>query len=134
MCLFAAIPPLGFCADAVEPANATATFVRGESGGDISAGTVYRGTTLNLTNMVCCTTNSTTAQGLEGVTVQVSVGNISTNIDYTATVQSAAAGTWHCSIAVPDLSQFSVQCKITDASTNSYIYAPKSMTAEISMF
>jgi len=133
-CLCLLFAASAFAADAVEPANATATFVRGESAGSISAGTIYRGATLNLTNMVCCTTNSATVQGLSGVTVQVSVGNLSTNIDYSATVQVAASGTWHCTVVVPDLSSFIVQCKITDGSTNSYIYPPKTMTAETSMF
>jgi hypothetical protein len=121
-------------ADSVDPASATFTSVRSEAAATVSAGTIYRGASLNLTNCVCYTTNSTTIQGLDGVTVMVSVGNINTNIDYTATVQSAALGTWHCTVAIPDLSSFTLQVKITDALTNSYIYPPKVMTADVSMF
>lgn len=121
-------------ADSVEPASCTVTNVRGEAAASVSAGTIYRGTSLNLTNCVACTTNDSTIQGLDGVTVQVSVGNLTTNIDYTATVQSTNAGTWHCTVTVPDLSSWTLQVKVTDASTNSYIYPSKVLTAESSMF
>ena len=120
--------------DAVEPAQATVTFVRGEGVASVSAGTIYQGTTLNLTNCVCALTNSTSPQLLGGVTVQVAVGNSSTNVKYTATVQASAAGTWHATIAVPSLSTFTLQVKITDGQTNSYIYPSKVMAADTSLF
>jgi hypothetical protein len=131
LCLFAAAP--GLAADTVAAANATFTNIRGEAVGTVS-GSYYRGATLNLTNCVACTTNAATIQGLDSVTVMVSVGNLTTNIDYTATVQVAASGTWHCTVAVPDLASFSIQVKVTDSLTNSYIYPAKVMAAEQSMF
>ncbi len=68
------------------------------------------------------------------VTVAVAVGNSSTNVEYAATVQSAVAGTWHCTVTVPDLATFFVQVKVTDSQTNSYIYANKVFSAETSLF
>lgn len=121
-------------ADSVEPASCTFTNVRSEAVATLSAGTIYRGASLNLTNCVACTTNSSTVQGLDGVTVSVSVGNTSTNVDYSGTVQVAASGTWHCTVTVPDLSSFYIQVKLTDSLTNSYIYANKVLTADQSMF
>lgn len=132
LCLFAAAPMLA--ADTVAPASCTFTNVRAEAVASVAAGTLYRGATLNLTNCVACTTNAATIQGLDSVTVAVAVGNSTTNIEYSATVQSAAAGSWHCTVAVPDLASFFIQVKITDSLTNSYIYANKVFTAETSLF
>jgi hypothetical protein len=120
-------------ADSVEPASCTFTNARSDAVATVAAGTIYRNASLNLTNCVAQTTNSV-VQGLSGVTVSVSVGNTSTNIDYTATVQTAASGTWHCTVTVPDLSTFNVQVKLTDSLTNSYIYANKVLSADQSQF
>ena len=121
-------------ADAVEPASVTFTNVRTEAVAQVDAGTLYRGATLVFTNCVLCTTNASTVQGLSAVTVQVSAGNLSTNIDYSATVVDAAAGKWSCTVVIPDLSAWTMQVKVTDANTNSFIYPSKNFVADQSMF
>jgi len=120
--------------DTVEPQTVTATWVRGVGGAVNSSLVPYRGTTLVFTNCVLCTSSSTNIQGLQDVTVALRVGNSTTNLPYTATVLSTNAGTWFCSITVPELSQFEVQIKITDAATNVYIYPSKAMSTQESMF
>ena len=123
-------------ADSVEPASVTITNIRSEAVQTISwAGTVYQATSLLFTNCVVYSdTEGSVVQGLNGVTVQVSVGNLSTNVDYNATVMSTNAGTWYCNVTVPSLSSYYVQVKLTDSQTNSYIYPNKTMSASQSMF
>lgn len=123
-------------ADAVAPASCTITNVRGEALEYVSDETYYEDTTLRLTNCVIYAGTSTNSavQGLDGVTVQVSVGNTTTNIDYTATVQSAEAGSWWCDIVVPSFTPSPyLQIKVTDASTNSYIYPWKMIRTKDSL-
>jgi hypothetical protein len=66
--------------------------------------------------------------------VDLAVGNLFTSIVYSATVQVATSGTWHCTITVPELAQFEVQVRIIDAATNTYIYPTKGMSTQQSMF
>jgi len=123
--------------DAVEPISTTFTNYRAQAVQTISSmGTIYKGQTLRLTNCVvmASTTATNTIQGLDAVTVDVAVGNSSTNIEYEATVTSTNNGTWTLDFDVPDLSAFFIQVKVTDANTNSYIYPNKNMTASESLF
>ena len=129
---------LSLAGDTVSPISVTFTNYRGQAVETItSAGTLYQGTTLRLTN--CAAMSSTTAtntiQGLDAVTVQCAVGNTSTSITYTASVTSTNGGTWSCDIVVPtNISSFSVQVKLTDSLTNSYIYPNKNFIGERSLF
>lgn len=120
-------------ADSVEPQSVTFTNTRGEAVSSVNVGTIYRSTTLVLTNCQALI-SATATQGLDGVTVQVSVGDLSTNCDYTASVASTNQGRWSATILVPDLSSFLIQLKLTDGAGNSFIYPAKSMMAEQSMF
>lgn len=119
---------------AVQPASVAVTNVRGEAAESILPGTLYRGSTLLFTNCVVATTNAATPQTLTNVTVTISVGNLSTNNDYTATVQDAALGKWSYAITVPDLASWFLQVKVTDENTNVYIYPSKTFVSEQSMF
>lgn len=113
-------------ADAVAPANCTFTNFRGEAEGYVSGTYFFTGSTLRFTNCITyagADTNSA-VQGLSGVTVQVKIGTTTTNTAYTATVTSAALGQWMCDVQIPTnvTSTLYMQLKLTDSSTNSYIY------------
>jgi hypothetical protein len=67
-------------------------------------------------------------------TIAVSIGTSSTNSDYTGSAILATNGTWWCDIVVPTyVTAPYLQVKVTDASTNSYIYPWKSMYVKESM-
>ena len=122
-------------ADSVEPASMTFTNFRSEAVSPVpGGGTIYRHSSLLLTNCLCYTGTDTNSaiQGLDGVTVAVSVGNLSSNVDHTATLDANGTN-WWLSFTVPDLSSMNVQVKVTDGSGNSYIYPNKTLTAEQSM-
>jgi hypothetical protein len=124
-------------ADAVEPVTLAVTNKRLESASAITyGGTIYKNSSLVFTNcQLYADSTGVTKQGLDGVTVEVAVGSLTTNITYTATTQgSAANGMWGCTVAVPNLSAFMIQVKVTDSSTNSYIYSSKTVSTETSMF
>jgi len=132
--LLAAISLVAF-ADPVTPATATINSIRGEAVANIS-GTFYQDATLRFTNCVIYSGTSTNSavQNLHGVTVTVSAGNASTNVDYTATVLSTNAGTWSCDITVPSfITAPYIQVKVTDANTNSYIYPWKALATKTGM-
>jgi len=120
----------------VEPQTCTFTNKRAEAAQSVTwAGTLYRSGTVLFTNcLLYADSLGLTVQTLTNVTVQVSVGSLTTNIDYTATVLSTNGGTWFKSVTVPDLASWTIQVKITDSLTNTYIYPAKVMTAEQSMF
>jgi len=129
----------GFCVasgDAVEPASCTFSNVRGESVGYVSTETYYDDATLRLTNCIAYsgTTTNSAVQGLSNVTVTVSCGTATTNVDYNATVMVASNGTWSCDIVVPSFTETPyVQVKLTDANTNSYIYPWKQIRTKSGM-
>lgn len=127
-----------FAADQVVPQSVTFTNYRGQAVETItSAGTIYQGATLRLTNCVAMssTTATNTVQGLDAVTVQCAVGNTTTSVTYSATVTSTNNGMWACDIVVPtNMTSFSVQVKLTDANTNSFIYPNKNFIGEESLF
>ena len=108
--------------------------IRGESEATLS-GTYFRSSTLLLTNALCLvgTTGSDT-QGLDGVTVTLTVGNSSSNIDYTATAYTNSAGVtnlWWASITVLDISgTVNLQTKLVDANTNTFIYPWKRLSVK----
>ena len=65
-------------ADAVEPVSVTFTNVRGEAASSLpGVGVIYRGSTLLFTNCVMYqgTNSASDVQGLDGVTVELTVGN-----------------------------------------------------------
>lgn len=112
-------------ADAVEPASIGVTNVRDEVVGYASTTTFYSGATLRLTNCVMYAGTSTNAavQGLDGVTIDVSIGNTSSNVDYVGSVVVTNLGTWWCDVVLPTWTQNPyLQVKITDTETNVYIY------------
>jgi len=120
---------------AVEPASVTITNLRNEAATSINAGTLYQGTSLLFTNCVLFagTTTNSARQGLDAVTVDVSVGNTSPNVDYEATVQDTN-GVWTVTVDVPSLASFYIWVQVTDENTNTFIYPLKTMTAQTSPF
>jgi hypothetical protein len=116
-------------ADSVQPQSISINNLRGvASGTQASATEFYQSSTLLFTNCVAYTgTNTASAvQGLDAVTVQLTLGNsAATTTVATATVDVASNGTWWCAITIPTLgASYSCygQVKLTDAQTNSYIY------------
>ena len=119
-------------ADAVEPASCAVISVRDEDEAYINAVKYPVGSTLWLTNCIAynATTTNGAVQGLDTVTIDVDVGRVSTNINYSGTVVSAVAGTWWSAILVPTdvvANEFSIQIKLTDENTNIYIYPLKKL-------
>jgi len=115
----------GFASDAVEPASATVTSLRGEAIVAISQSSFFEGTTLRLTNCSAYagTTTNSVRQGLSNVVIEVRVGSLTTNVPYSGSVASATNGAWWCDIQIPtNLSSVYLQVKLTDSITNSYIY------------
>jgi len=122
--------------DAVAPATTNVINARGES--EVTIGGVYfSGSTLLLTNCWMYSDGGSTTQYLAGVTVELRVGNVTETNVYTGIVYASAAAYtdhWGCSITVPDLSgTINVQTKITDSSTNIYIYPWKRLATKDSL-
>ena len=117
-------------ADVVSPATLSVTNFRGVAAGEIASFTeFYIGSSLLLTNCTMYTgTNSASAvQGLDAVTIQVTLGNSSiTPTELTDSSIVASNGTWWASATLPSIGSsglhYNLQVKITDANTNSYIY------------
>jgi len=112
-------------ASSVTPQSVTFTNIRDEAQAYCSETYYYQGTTLVLTNCVMYSGTSTNSarQGLTAVTIEVRVGATTTNVPYTGTAIVATNGTWWCNITVPTfVSTPYLQVKVTDASTNTYIY------------
>lgn len=110
--------------DAVEPAAVTITNFRDEAVANVSAVEYYYGASLTFTNCVLYAGSSTSSalQGLTDVTVEVRIGNTTTNDAWTGTTISTA-GVWGCQVTVPEFTGYTyVQIKCTDANTNIYIY------------
>jgi len=121
--------------DAVEPASFALTNNRADSVEFANDIYYYTGSTLLLTNNWMQTTGVQT-QGLDDVTITVTVGRPSTNISYTGEAISTNGGTWWVSFPVPtdvvgDL--FNVQVSITDLQTNTYTYAWKKFHTRTAM-
>lgn len=117
-------------ADAVEPATATITNLRGEAVATLPD-TYCKGTTLRFTNCVAFAGTSTNSarQGLDSVIVELRLGTIASNVIYTGTVAVASNGTWWCDVTVPTNNlDLNLQIKLTDVATNTYIYPLKSIS------
>ena len=117
-------------ADAVVPATVTMNSIRDEAQLYVSDTFYYEGTTLLFTNCVMFAGTSTNSapQGLNQVTISVTIGNSSTSTIYNGSAQIASNGTWSCYAVVPTNSGICyVQVEITDVNTNSYIYPWKIM-------
>ena len=122
-------------ADDVVPASCTTTNYREEAVANIDSVTYYQGSTIRFTNCVLyASTGTNTVQGLDGVTVTISVGTTSSNIDYNATIQDAAAGKWAADVTVPDWATIpAMQVKIEDGNTNTYIYPWKTIKTKAAL-
>ena len=110
--------------DEVAPAIVSFNWVREEGVGQISSVNYYEGTTLLFTNcaIYAGTTTNSARQGLTGVTMELRIGNTTTNIPYTPTPQLATNGTWWGSVMVPsNITPCYLQMKLTSAITNIYI-------------
>lgn len=123
-------------ADAVTPATTNIVNVRGEAVTTIG-GTYYMGSTLLITNAYCLVggTGSNT-QGLDGITVQLTVGNSASNVVVTGTVYVASGATnrYAVSFTVPTVTgTCNIQTKITDASSNIFIYPWKRLTVKTAL-
>jgi hypothetical protein len=106
------------------------TSLRGEAILAVSQSSFFEGTTLRLTNCVLYagTTTNSARQGLTDVSIDVRVGSLTTNVPYVGAVASATNGTWWCDISVPtNVSSCYLQVKLTDSTTNVYIYPWKSI-------
>ena len=136
LCALCVLIPIAPAADSVAPASAGLTSIRGEVSRTVNVGACYRGTTFVLTNcIVYADTTGVTTQGLDGVTVQVAIGtNGVCTLTNTATVTSAADGKWTTSFTVPSAPSVSLEVKITDALTNSYVYPSKIINPTESLF
>ena len=128
LCVLSVLFVAAFCAfaDNVAPASATFTNCRADTvNGTISQTYYVEGTTLLMTNCVIYSggTTSSAVQGLRGVASEIRIGDLFSSTAYTGHVISAASGTWWTSITVPtNYSSTFLQMKLTDASTNSFIY------------
>ena len=111
--------------DSVIPASLTITNVRDEAVAYATDTYFFEDTTLRFTNCVLFagTTTNAAKQGLSVVTIQLKAGTATTSTAYTGTAQVESNGTWSCDLIVPAYSGTCyLQVKITDSSTNSYIY------------
>ena len=113
-----------WAADAVEPVSAAVVSKRGEAVLPLGTESYYRSSTLRLTNCVAYAgTDTSTTQGLDGVTVEVRIGREGTNnVAYTGTVVEASSGSWWGDVTVPDSDSVYLQLKLTDTNSVSYIY------------
>lgn len=135
MCAAAVLCGTVIAGSPVEPATVTVTNTRGDSANAAVPGIYYKEATLRFTNCVMFAGSSTNSarQGLDGVTITVSMGTAQTNIDYSATATDTN-GVWFCDVTVPSfVTPPYVQVKVTDANTNTYIYPWKSLSTIDSM-
>ena len=122
-------------ADTVEPANVTIRSVRGEAVSAISSEVFYDGSSLLFTNCVCLSdTAGIVTQGLDTVTITLNIGSTVTNVEYDGTAGSGNTN-WSASITVPTniTGTINVQVKLTDATTNIYIYPWKTLAHKEAM-
>lgn len=113
--------------DSVLPPTCTFTNARGEAVGFASPESYYKTTTLVFTNCKAFAAGTNGAvQGLDGVTIEMRVGDLYSSTAYTGTVQVATSGTWSVRITVPtNYVTTYLQTKLTDSETNIYIYPMK---------
>lgn len=125
-----------FAADSVASSTLSITNKREQAAEQITWGdNLWQGGTLLLTNcQIFADSTGTTTQGLDGITVTVSAGNSTTNLDYTATVTSAANGQWHCTVTNLSVDLMQFQVKIVDGDGNTYIYGIKQKQCLATMF
>jgi uncharacterized protein YraI len=126
------ISMMATAADSVQPASVTYTNARTDAEMAVGNGDIfYYGTTLRLTNCLCLTVGGAT-QGLDSVTVSITVGNGTT---YTNTVTAGVSGnTWSANVLVPtSAATIFLQTKLTDVNTNVYIYPWKRIPARASL-
>ena len=122
-------------ADTVEPANVTISSVRGEAVSAISSEAYYEGSSLIFTNCICFSdTAGTVTQGLDTVTITLNVGTTVTNVEYSGTADDGDKS-WSTAITVPTniTGTINVQVKLTDATTNIYIYPWKTLAHKEAM-
>jgi len=119
--VLAMVAAAAIASDAVEPASCAITNSRTD-GVSYAPGQFYRGTTLLLTNCAVQTTG-TVVQGLSGVTIDLNWGTAATSHHFSGTAQVTNLGTWWASFTVPTNWEAPyLQVKLTDTSTNVYIY------------
>ena len=119
-------------ADEVSPSTNSFRWLRDEGVGQISDQSYYEGSTLRLTNctLYAGTATSSPVQGLTAVTMELRVGNATTNVPYTPSVQNTN-GIWWANILVPsNITPCYLQMKLSDATTNIYIYPWKTMSTK----
>lgn len=120
--VLAGIFGLARAADSVEPATLCATNNRGDNATYYTDAIFYKGASLLFTNCVLQTTG-TVVQGLSDVSIQLKWGNATSNQVFTPSVTSTNLGKWTLNMTVPtNWDMPSIQIKITDSQTNSFIY------------
>jgi hypothetical protein len=114
--------------DVVEPASTNLVNARSDANNESLGGTYVVGSTLLLTNCYCFDADGNT-QGLDNVTVEITIGTTSSNNVYTGTVYAVGVDTnfWYLSLEVPDVSPstLQLQTKLEDENTNIYYYPLK---------
>ena len=120
--VLSAIIGLVKAADTVDPATITGTNNRADSLTYFSETIFFKGASLQWTNCSLQTTG-TVVQGLSGVTIQMKWGSAGTNVTFNQVVTSTNLGKWSLLMSVPtNWDNPSIQIKITDANTNTFIY------------
>lgn len=130
------IPLLVF---ALDPSMVTVTNIRGESVSVASSEVFYRGETVHFTNCVMFSgyTNTSSRQDLTGLTVILTVGDLSLGDEalisqvFTGGVTTATSGIWNASITLRTNEAAKAYCetKITD-STNTFVYPFKYLSTK----
>ena len=119
-----------FAGDTVVPALITITNFRDAADIEfVSDATFVQGDTLRFSTncRVYSTSDNSVTQGLDEVTVTVSMGDgsVADNI-YTGIVVAATEGRWTCDVTVPrKLSLCYLQVSLADTNGNTYSYQPQ---------
>jgi len=109
-------------ADSVEPASLSVTNNRNDSVSYLSETVFYKNASLLWTNCTLQTTG-TVVQGLSGVAIELKWGNSLSNLTFTPIVTSTNLGKWTLNMTIPEgWDMPSIQIKVTDAMSNSFIY------------
>ena len=111
---------------AVDPQSCTMTNARTDAlDAFCSDVQYYRAATFQFTNCVALS-SSGSAQNFTNTTIAVYVGDSTSTSNYTGAAQNKTAGTWSASFTIPtNWSRPNIWIKLTDTSTNSYIYPRK---------
>lgn len=113
-------------ADAVEPQSISGLRMLRDVPNVVSTTNIVyvQGASFRFTNCICyADALGVVTQGLDGVTVEVGLGNSTTSTWYTMTVADAANGTWWGDAAeLPSFASVFWQLRLTDSTSQTNIY------------